>query len=241
MAELALALSLFGQAMFTVGGAAPPVDVSGGIGGRTTSSSQLRDALPGDPGVVEIAPDLAIVPANQTMLLAADGTADLSGGWILKALDRRVESGGIVIAMAPFASGHNLDLQGGFVAAPGGWTLTGAAQISGFGQVSGAVTGVATNHIAASGGALTLGDANDNRSFGGVDVVGICYDVYESGGLAGAEFLPRSRASSLDLPVGHCRQSREQLAQVPIRIKAAAPAAFHDRVKRRGRQPSPGP
>jgi hypothetical protein len=58
-----------------------------------------------------------------------------------------------------------LILQGGLVAAGLGWTMDGSAEISGFGQLSGAVVGGATNYVAATGGTLTLGDANSNVGF----------------------------------------------------------------------------
>ncbi|MEX0611541.1 MAG: hypothetical protein WD229_05445, partial [Pirellulales bacterium] len=151
------------QDTHTLGAAAAfSVNTAGGSGGR----SLVIDGGPGNSGVVQLAPDLTVIPSGQPPLILDGGIGTLANGWKLLTRDLAVQSGGVVIETSPFTTENELDLSGGIVFAGFGWTMTGAAQISGFGQLSGAVTGGATNHVAASGGALTLGDANNNAGFG---------------------------------------------------------------------------
>jgi hypothetical protein len=159
-----------GQDTYTVGAAFPfSVVTIGGAGGR----SVYLDGAPGNPGAVQIAPALTIIPSGQSPLVLDGGVATLANGWKLLPRDLAVQTGGVVIVTSPFSTGNDLDLSGGTAFAALGWTMTSAAHISGFGQLNGAVTGNATNQVTASGGALTLGDANSNAGFsfmGAVDV-----------------------------------------------------------------------
>jgi hypothetical protein len=86
-------------------------------------------------------------------------------GYSLQTDNLQVNTGGLAFATAPVIGSHNVQLQGGFVSAGLGWTSTGSAQISGFGQLAGPFSGGAGNSILASGGALALGDVNNASGF----------------------------------------------------------------------------
>jgi hypothetical protein len=157
-------------------GQAPPSGLSaaGGTGGVTSSGSGVS-GLPGSAGVAELVPALTVIPAGMARQL--DGSATFSepitNGWTLRATSLQVNAGAVASSAVPINTTHDLVLNGGFVAAGQGWQLNATAEINGFGQLSGAVMGGATNHVAASGGTLTLGDANSNEGFsfaGAVDV-----------------------------------------------------------------------
>jgi len=159
-----------GPDAYTLGAAVSfSVNTAGGAGGRSPDI----DGGPGNSGVVQLAPDLTVIPSGQPPLILDGGVGTLANGWKLLTRELAVQSGGVVIETSPFSTGNDLVLTGGTVFAGLGWTMTGAAQIGGFGQLSGAVAGGATNDIAVSGGALTLGDANSNAGFsfaGTVDI-----------------------------------------------------------------------
>jgi hypothetical protein len=118
-------------------------------------------------GVAQILTDLTIVPSGFIRELDSTGRFNetLSGFPVYQTGNLGVETGGVVAATTAVASSHDLVLAGGLVAAPLGWTLAGAAQISGFGTLAGAVSGGTTTQIAASGGTLVLGDANAANGF----------------------------------------------------------------------------
>ena len=148
--------------------------VSGGQPGANIAP--VQPGISGESGIAVLEPVTTIIPAGCLVQVQANGAlpSDTAGvPWSLQTDRLRFDAGSIGAALAPVASGHDIDLNGGIVVAALGWTMTGAAQISGFGQLSGAVTGGATNHVAVSGGTLILGDANHNAGFSFAGTVGI--------------------------------------------------------------------
>ncbi len=163
---------------YVVGAATPTVDVTGGPGPGF--------AMPGGPGVALWAPTLTIVPSGQARALNASGvlSESLAGGFTLHGTDVQVDSGGLVFATVPVNRSFNTTLNGGAVQATFGLTMSGAGKLSGFGQVGGALAGSASNQIMASGGTLTVGDANSAAGFnfaGTIDVAaGATLDLRDS-------------------------------------------------------------
>jgi hypothetical protein len=159
---------------FVLGAPNPAVNTAGGAAGLDLGSNPMHGHA-GGAGVADLLPALTVIPSGQARQLngVAEFSEPLSGGATLRATNLQVNAGAVASSAVPISTPHDLMLNGGFVAAGLGWTMTGAAQISGFGQVSGAVAGGGTNYIDASGGALTLGDANSNTGFsfaGDVDI-----------------------------------------------------------------------
>ncbi len=152
----------------------PFTSVSGGQAG--TNNSPVFPAISGESGIAVLEPFTTIIPTGHLVQVQADGvlpSGTAGASWILETDRLRFDAGSIGAALAPVASAHDIELNGGNVFAALGWIMTGPAQISGFGQMSGAVSGGETNYILASGGALTLGDANNMAGFsfaGTVDI-----------------------------------------------------------------------
>ena len=148
--------------------------VGGGQPGA--NSAPLQPAISGESGIAVLEPVTTIIPTGRLVQVQADGTlpSDTAGiPWSLQTDRLRFDVGAIGAAVASVASAHDIDLNGGTLHAALGWTMTGTAEIFGYGQLSGTVAGGATNHVAASGGTLTLGDANNSAGFsfaGTVDI-----------------------------------------------------------------------
>ncbi len=138
-------------------------DVDGGSGGDLGESSS---GASGSTGVARLHVETTIVPAGLVRALGADGTfQQVISGFQFRSEDLRVNAGGLAFAPSAVASSHDLDLQGGVVASPLGWSLTDSAQVFGFGQLGGPVSGGSASSIEASGGTLVLGDANHSAGF----------------------------------------------------------------------------
>ncbi|MBA3484980.1 MAG: hypothetical protein H0T51_24550 [Pirellulales bacterium] len=153
----------------------PFASVNGGQRGAGTAF--VNPGIGGQSGIAVLKPLTTIIPTGSLVEVRADGTlpTDTAGApWSLKTDRLRFDAGSIGAALAPVASAHDIDLNGGIVAAGQGWNMTGASAISGFGHLSAPFVGGATNHVAASGGTLTLGDANSTRgfNFAGVAAIG---------------------------------------------------------------------
>jgi len=154
------------QDSYTLGDAATlAVNVAGGLV-QLSGGTDPPDAGTGVAGVAELRPGVTIIPTGQARQLGAQGTfSETAGAWALKTSALQVNAGALAFATQAVSSSHDLILNGGQAAALAGWTMTGAARISGFGTMSGALSGGAGNSIHAAGGTLTLGDANSASGF----------------------------------------------------------------------------
>jgi hypothetical protein len=163
--------------VYTIGTPLPNANIAAGSGGASGGLGGSA-GVPGNVGVPRLLAELTVVPAGQVSNIGGDGTVALQFGGTQSFSDRlRIDAGGLVFATAPVSSAHDLMLQGGLVAVSSGWTMTETSAISGFGQLSAPIVGGATNHVAATGGTLTLGDANRTA---GVNFAGVA-DI-EAGG-----------------------------------------------------------
>jgi hypothetical protein len=162
-----------------VGGRASGTLGAGGDGGggrvllRTgayTLNSQIPIAgvgLNNRSGVAQFQTQLTVMPSGVVRELGSGGTFLVTpGGYSTYETDAlQVNSGALAFSSTAISSSHDLRLQGGLVSASSGWTSTGSAQLSGFGQVMGTFVGGGGNSIVASGGVMTIGDANSTAGF----------------------------------------------------------------------------
>lgn len=147
-------------------------NVQGGFAGQPGGGFS---ANPGGPGVAQIVADRTVVPSGFVRQLDANGTftVPVNGFTSYQSGNLQVNSGTLLFSTGAVTSSHDLALQGAQVAVAAGWTATGSAQVSGYGQLSAPFTAGAGNSLAASGGVLTIGDANRNGAFrfGGTSTV----------------------------------------------------------------------
>jgi T5SS/PEP-CTERM-associated repeat protein len=106
--------------------------------------------------------------------LLASTTALGTGKTLNVASNLTIGSGKTIALAGGQFSANTLTLNGGSITSTGAVDLTNTGTLTGYGTVAGNVTGGATNTITASGGALTLGNANANGgyAFGGTLNVG---------------------------------------------------------------------
>jgi autotransporter family porin len=135
-------------------------NVQGGFAGQP-------GANPGGPGVAQIVADRTILPSGFVRQLDTNGTftVPVNGFSSYQSGNLQVNSGALVFSTSAITSSHDLALQGGQASVAAGWTAAGSAQISGLGQLNAPFAGGAGNSIAASGGVLTIGDANSSGAF----------------------------------------------------------------------------
>ena len=157
---------------FTIGNAFPAANVAGAPGGTGVTQS----GAPGSSGTAQVVTPLTILPSGFARQIGSDGTfmESASGFQPFQTGNLQVNAGGVAFATAAVTSTHDLSLQGGVVSAGQGWTAAANARISGFGQLAGAFGGGANNSVVASGGVLTVGNANSAAGFefGGAITVG---------------------------------------------------------------------
>jgi hypothetical protein len=145
----------------------------------------------GESGTAHLKPITTIVPVGRVVQIEPSGilSDDTAGApWTLQTDRLRFDTGSVGVALGSVSSGHDVQLNGGIVTAGFGWTMSGSAQLSGYGTLVGALSGGAANTIDASGGTLVLGDANgaSGFDFGGAITIadGAVLNLLDSNGAA---------------------------------------------------------